>query len=101
MHSPEAARLPRLGHHHPFDRLDTVLLAPQCLLKLRQKSGYPFPAFYGLEGDAVDTRTSLVGANQAIGVSEDARPIHLVVERVKAKGRFLLGLALKASSAVS
>jgi hypothetical protein len=40
-------------------------------------------------------RNSLVGANQAIGVSEEVRPLHLIAERVETKGRFVLGLAVQ------
>jgi hypothetical protein len=32
---------------------------------------------------------------ERVGVSEDVRPIHLVVEQVEAVGRFLLGLGVQ------
>jgi hypothetical protein len=64
-------------------------------LQFRHKSGFPLCVLYGLERDAVNAGASLVGPNQAIGVTEDVGPIHLVIERVEAIGRFLLGLAVQ------
>jgi hypothetical protein len=61
-------------------------------LQLRQKGGYPFAGLYGLEGDAVDAGAPFVGPDKMVGVTEDVGPVYLVIERVEAVGRFLLGL---------
>jgi site-specific DNA recombinase len=83
-----------LGDHHPSDRLGCVALALQCLLQLRYESGLPFCALYGRKGNTVNTGAAFVGPHQAIGVTEDVSPIHLVIECVEAKGRLLLGLTV-------
>ena len=57
-----------------------------------QKRVYPHSALYGLKADPIDTGTASVGTDKPPGMSEDIRSADLVVERVKAIGRFLLGL---------
>ena len=45
--------------------------------------------------DPVYAGTSLVGLDQPLGMTEYVCPIQLVVERVKAVGRLLLGLCVE------
>jgi hypothetical protein len=64
-------------------------------LQLRHEGGDPFPALDGLEGDPVHAGAPLLGPHPVIGMIEDIRPIHLVVQRVEAIGWLLLGLAVQ------
>src|SRR5207245_2462808 len=84
----------RLRNQPPPHRLGAVRLSSQRLLHCGQPSLQPF-SFDVLERHAVHARRSAVLLTERIRVSEDIRPIHLVVEQVEAVGRFLLGLGVQ------
>ena len=83
-----------LGDQHAPHRWGPVGFVFQVLGQFPQKRVYPFAVLYCLEGDPINAGASLVGLDQPPGVTEDVRPIQFVVERVKAVGRFLLGLGV-------
>ena len=60
-----------------------------------QKRVYPNSVLYGFKADPVDTWTASIGTDKPPGMTEYVIPADLVVERVKAVGRFLLGLTVK------
>jgi hypothetical protein len=84
-----------LGNHNPFDRIGLVRLGSQCFLQLPNECGYPFVLLDGFERYAVYSGAPFVGADKAIGMTEDVGPINLVIQGVEAAGRFLLGLAVE------
>jgi len=47
------------------------------------------------KGDAGAAGAAFVGTDKLVGMTEDVRPINLVVQGVEATGRFLLGLAVE------
>ena len=59
-----------------------------------QKRFSPDPTLYGLEANPINAGTASVGTDKMPSVSEYLCPADLVVERVKAIGRFLLGLGI-------
>jgi hypothetical protein len=81
------------GQH--FDRIRFVPLASQCLRQFRHKSGCPLFGLDVPKAHAVDTGAPLVGTNKIIGMTEDVRPIDLVIQGMEATGRLLLGLAVQ------
>jgi hypothetical protein len=90
----DAQRALAAVRHSPY-RLGSVGLLLQVTGQVPQESFHPFAVLDGLEGDPVDAGTASVGAHQTPGVTEDVRPADLVVERVEAVGRFLLGLGIE------
>ena len=66
-----------------------------------QERVYPDFTLYAFEVDPVYAGTASVGPNKPLSVTEDVFPADLVVERVKAVGRLLLGLGCRASSVAS
>ena len=85
----------RFGYHDAPHRLGSVGFVFQVLGQFPQKRFYPFPVLYGLEADPINAGTSLVGFDQPPSMTEYVCPIQLVVECVKAIGRFLLGLGIQ------
>ena len=85
----------RLRDHDAPHRLGSVGLAFQILGQFPQKRFYPDSVLYGLEADPVNAGTASVGANKPPRVTEYVFAADLVVERVKAIGRFLLGLGIQ------
>jgi hypothetical protein len=75
--------------------LGSVGLVFQITGQFPQKRFYPDSAFYGFKADPVNAGTASVGTDKTPGVMEDILPADLVVERVKAVGRFLLGLGIQ------
>ncbi len=84
----------RLRNQHPPHRLRAVRLRSQRLLHCGQPSLQPCP-FDVLERHPVHARRSPMLPAERIGVGQDVRSIHLVVEQVEAIGRFLLGLGVQ------
>ena len=84
----------RLGNHHAPHRLSSVGLVLQITGQFPQKRFYPFAVFYGFEADPVNAGTASVGTDKPPGMTEDVFPDDLVIERIKAVGRFLLGLGI-------
>ena len=66
-----------------------------------QERVYPDVTFYGVEVDPVYAGTASVGPNKPPSVTEDVFSADLVVERINAVGRLLLGLGCRASSVAS
>jgi hypothetical protein len=85
----------RFGNHDAPYRLGAVGLVFQITGQVPQKRFYPYAVFYGLEIDPINTGTASVRPDKPPSVTEDVFPADLVVERVKAVGRFLLGLGVK------
>ena len=56
-----------------------------------QERVYPDFTLYGVEVDPVYAGTASVGPNKPPSVTEDVFPADLVVERIKAANRLLLG----------
>lgn len=83
----------RFGHHDAPHRLGAVGLGLQITGQFPQKRVYPDSALYGLEADPITPGAASIGSDKPPGMIEDICPADLVVERVKAIGRFLLGLA--------
>ena len=50
---------------------------------------------YCFKAHPVNAGTALIGLDKIPGVIEDIFPVYLVVERIKAIGRFLLGLGIE------
>ncbi len=84
-----------LRDHDSFNRGRFVRLVFQCFAQFRQKGGLPFSFLDVLEGDAVDSGAPSVGADKIIGMTEDVRPMDLVIQGVKTAGRLLLGLEVE------
>src|SRR5712692_1133817 len=85
---------PRLRNQHPPHWLWTVRLSSQPLLHCGQPSLPPL-SLDVLERHPVHARRPAVLLAERIGVSEDVRPIHLVVEQVETIRRILLGLGVQ------
>ncbi|KFB74838.1 MAG: hypothetical protein AW06_004216 [Candidatus Accumulibacter cognatus] len=85
----------RFGDHDAPHRLGSVGLVFRITGQVLQERFYPNAGFYGLEADPINTRTASVGPDKPPSMTEDVFPADLVVERVKAVGRFLLGLGVK------
>ena len=84
----------RLRNQHPPHRLGAVRLRAQRLLH----SGQPplqTCGFDVLERHAVHPGRPAVLLGERVGVGEDVRPIHLVVQQIETVGRFLLGLGVQ------
>jgi hypothetical protein len=84
----------RLRNQHPPHWLGTVRPRPQRLPHGGQPPLHP-GCFDVFERHAVHARrpTSLLA--ERVGMSQDVRSIHLVVQQVEAVGRFLLGLGVQ------
>ena len=85
----------RFGNHDTPHRLGYVGLVFQITGQFLQKRFYPDSVFYGLEADPVNAGAASVGTDKSPSVTEDVFSADLVVERVKAIGRFLLGLGIQ------
>ncbi len=75
--------------------MGSVGLGLQITGQFPQKRVYPDSALYGLEADPITTRAASIGSDEPPCVIEDISTADLVVECVKAIGRFLLGLGLE------
>ena len=88
--------MPALPHqtvHAVFPHTAFRCSSPQSM-RLRPAC-CPFLPLDGLEGNAIDPGAPFVGADKIIGMTEDVRPVNLVVQGVEAAGRLLLGLAVE------
>ncbi|MGA1351272.1 MAG: hypothetical protein ACO31B_09055 [Burkholderiaceae bacterium] len=63
--------------------------------QLPQKAFYPFATLHGLKAQPVNARAAFVGPNQMPSMTEDVCPVDLVIKRIEAVGRLLLGLGIK------
>jgi hypothetical protein len=75
--------------------LGSVGLVFQITGQSPQKRVYPDAALYGLEADPINPRAASISSDEPPGMMEDIRTAELVVERVKAIGRFVLGLGIE------
>jgi site-specific DNA recombinase len=93
---PERAQVAiRFGNHNAPYRTWLVGLVFQILGQFQQKRVYPNRLLYVLEVSPINAGTSFVGANKPVSKHEDVCPPYLVVERIEAIGRFLLGLGIE------
>ena len=88
--SPQGIRLRPARCRRHF--VETIL---QCLRQFRHKGGCPFFRLDGPEGHAVYPGAPFVGPDKFIGMTEDVRPVDLVLQGMEAAGWFLLGLAVE------
>jgi hypothetical protein len=75
--------------------LGSVGFALQITGQVPQKRVYPDSALYGLKADPINPRAASIGSDEPPCMMEDIRTAQLVVEGVKAIGRFLLGLGIE------
>ena len=47
------------------------------------------------EGDTINPGAALIGTDKVVGVTENVRPIDLIIQGMEAAGRFLFGLAVE------
>jgi site-specific DNA recombinase len=83
-----------LGDHHTPDGVGPVGVGPELLGQMREERGDP-ARLHGRDGHPVDARGAAVRAHQGPGVTQDIRPVDLVVEEVEPEGRLRLGLAVE------
>ena len=83
-----------LRDHHPPHRLGSIRLLSQVLAKPGQPLFHPCRLNHG-ERHTVHPRRSRIGAAKRIGVGQNVRPPHLVVELIEAEGRLRLRLEIK------
>ncbi len=83
------------GDPHPSHRVSAVPLALQLGLELPQKRCFPFFRVDSRPGAPVYSTGTLVGSDQGIRVTQNVRPVDLVVQRIEAKARFSLGLPIE------
>jgi hypothetical protein len=63
--------------------------------QFQQKRFYPDYVLYGFEAHPISAGTTLVSTDKTPSMIEDIFSVYLVVEYVKAIGRFLLGLGIQ------
>ena len=85
----------RFGYPDAPHRLGSVSFVFQVLGQFPHKRFYPLSTLYGFKADPIHAGTASVGTDKMPSVSEYLCPADLVVERVKAIGRFLLGLGIQ------
>ena len=83
-----------LGDAHTPDGVGPVGVGPEFLGQTREERIDP-ARLYGGQGGAVRTGGTPIGPHHGPGVTQEVRPVDLVVEEVEPKGGLLLGLAIQ------
>jgi hypothetical protein len=83
-----------LGDGHTPDGIGSVGVRPEFLGQMREERIDPV-RLHGGDGDTVHTGGAPVRPHQGPGVTQDVRPVHLVVEEVEPEGGLRLGLAVE------
>jgi hypothetical protein len=83
-----------LGDHYTPDGIGSVGVRPEFLGQTREERTDPV-RLDGGDGDAIHSGGAPVRAHQGPGVTQEVRPVDLVVEEVKPEGGLRLGLAVE------
>jgi hypothetical protein len=83
-----------LGDGHTPDGVGPVGVRPEFLGQMREERTDP-ARLHGGDRDAIRTSGAAVRPHQGPGMTQDVRPVHLVVEEVEPEGGLRLGLAVE------
>lgn len=83
-----------LGDQHTPDGVGPVGVRPEFLGETREERSDAARLYSG-NGGPVNTGGTPIASHHGPGLTQDVRPVDLVVEEVEPKGRFLLGLAVQ------